>query len=742
MSQATILSGMQTAAAMPLEPNSAPNSAALASPMDQGFGDELSLALESLAEAQTSAVGLDAASDAQALAGDAGLQNMPLAAPWLPLVAANFSSAAQGMPAPDAAADGGAALQRAGQALPTVQAPLPTLAGAPQLPATPNLMGAGGPAAQGLAAQAQTLGQTLHKAGSPADAAGVASAGQAAAAWDAPQHLVTSTPSPASSSTQGGLTPQEPAAGALNTAPQSAPMPALTGAPTGTPATSPGAASAGPTASASLSVAAQAGASLASAPVGASDASGASDTSARQTPLKPAGAGMPAVNVGAGSDTTADASADAPMNANAGATPEAHTAATAAGGAGATAGLQPSSGPRAEPGSPPASLRAQATARSASEPTGLAPGVPHSDPATPSPATGASLTTGLAAGDAPMTVTANPHNEPAAAQASAAQTGRRSARQAAAAGEGPLDFTMQSGAAQPLRAGMAMAGPVAINPAQAPNALAAQAPAGFAATALGGAQTSAQTGAQASTQGATQRFDQTGAQTVSPTATQTAHQTSVPASLEAVQPAQASPAQDGAAQWQTASSPAPEPRADSGAAPSLWSSSFSPALSANTAATAAVQANTAAAAVDVSLPIKPHWVSLDGGAVQVEVLRMAREGGGRVTLELTPPDQGSYRLDLRIDEAGQATLVVEGVSESMRTRLEMGEAALREQFNQMGLQLNLQMRGQHQLAERGGDGQPPSQAGPSSGTAAGEEGAAARRPVALDLERGLVRLYA
>jgi hypothetical protein len=73
--------------------------------------------------------------------------------------------------------------------------------------------------------------------------------------------------------------------------------------------------------------------------------------------------------------------------------------------------------------------------------------------------------------------------------------------------------------------------------------------------------------------------------------------------------------------------------------------------------------------LDVSLPIKPHWVSLEGGAVQVEVLRMAREGGGQVTLELTPPDQGRYRLDLRIDDFGRASLVVEGVSESMRTRL-------------------------------------------------------------------------
>lgn len=145
--------------------------------------------------------------------------------------------------------------------------------------------------------------------------------------------------------------------------------------------------------------------------------------------------------------------------------------------------------------------------------------------------------------------------------------------------------------------------------------------------------------------------------------------------------------------------------------------------------------------VDVSLPIKPHWVSLEGGAVQVEVLRMARDGGGQVTLELTPPDQGRYRLDLRIDDAGQAMLVVEGASESMRTRLEMGESALREQFAGMGLQLQLQMRsqsdagGRDSLANAQAQGTGHAELGP-------EASVPVRRAVALDLDRGLVRLYA
>lgn len=180
-----------------------------------------------------------------------------------------------------------------------------------------------------------------------------------------------------------------------------------------------------------------------------------------------------------------------------------------------------------------------------------------------------------------------------------------------------------------------------------------------------------------------------------------------------------------------------------GAEPPAWSSSPQ-ALSTGAAALAAAPAASQAPVADVSLPIKPHLVSLEGGAVQVEVLRMAREGGGQVTLELTPPDQGRYRLDLRIDELGRASLVVEGASESTRSRLEMGEASLREQFAQMGLQLNLQMRGQQgqDSAPSGSADSRPGPQGPEAVKASTQDSVAARRTQSLDLDRGLVRLYA
>lgn len=105
-------------------------------------------------------------------------------------------------------------------------------------------------------------------------------------------------------------------------------------------------------------------------------------------------------------------------------------------------------------------------------------------------------------------------------------------------------------------------------------------------------------------------------------------------------------------------------------------------------------------------PIEPHLMRLDSGPVQVEVLKMVRHGGGQIVLELTPPDQGSYRIDLRLDLNGRAQLVIEGASDSVRTRLEQGEAGLKEQFAQMGLelQLNFSRHNQgHRLGQGDGD---------------------------------------
>ena len=97
-------------------------------------------------------------------------------------------------------------------------------------------------------------------------------------------------------------------------------------------------------------------------------------------------------------------------------------------------------------------------------------------------------------------------------------------------------------------------------------------------------------------------------------------------------------------------------------------------------------------------PVVPHEVRLDAGAVQLEIQKMVKQGGGHVVMELTPPDQSKFTIELKLDERGNALLIVEGVSDSTKTRLEQSAPNLREQFQQMGLELQLDMRQQGQSA--------------------------------------------
>lgn len=91
-------------------------------------------------------------------------------------------------------------------------------------------------------------------------------------------------------------------------------------------------------------------------------------------------------------------------------------------------------------------------------------------------------------------------------------------------------------------------------------------------------------------------------------------------------------------------------------------------------------------------PVMPHELRLDAGAVQVEIQRMVKQGGGHVVMELTPPDQSKFTIELKLDDMGGAYLRVEGVSDSTKTRLEQSAPQLQEQFQQMGLNLQLDMR--------------------------------------------------
>ncbi len=84
--------------------------------------------------------------------------------------------------------------------------------------------------------------------------------------------------------------------------------------------------------------------------------------------------------------------------------------------------------------------------------------------------------------------------------------------------------------------------------------------------------------------------------------------------------------------------------------------------------------------------------SLGSGPVNMEVLKLTGAGGGRAVIEVTPPNQGPIRLDLQLDGNGKANLVVDGLTDSMKARLESSAGFLRQDMAGMGLTLNLELR--------------------------------------------------
>jgi hypothetical protein len=95
---------------------------------------------------------------------------------------------------------------------------------------------------------------------------------------------------------------------------------------------------------------------------------------------------------------------------------------------------------------------------------------------------------------------------------------------------------------------------------------------------------------------------------------------------------------------------------------------------------------------EVSLKLDAVNTSLTAGPLHSELISAAKSGGGRISLEVNPDNAGPIRIDLQIDQGGQARLVVQGASESTQARLEQGSDHLGEQFAQMGLQLSLDLR--------------------------------------------------
>ncbi len=167
------------------------------------------------------------------------------------------------------------------------------------------------------------------------------------------------------------------------------------------------------------------------------------------------------------------------------------------------------------------------------------------------------------------------------------------------------------------------------------------------------------------------------------------------------------------------------------------------------AGTQSISQSSADALARADSKLEAARASLGTGPLNVEILKLTRQGGGRAVLEVTPPNQGPIRIDLQLDGAGRASLVVEGLSDSMKARLESSAHFLRQDMAQMGLALNLEMRerndsgaaaqafAQGQFGQSGQGGAKES-AGSSRGVNASADGAAngngssAQRSIAVD----------
>jgi len=93
----------------------------------------------------------------------------------------------------------------------------------------------------------------------------------------------------------------------------------------------------------------------------------------------------------------------------------------------------------------------------------------------------------------------------------------------------------------------------------------------------------------------------------------------------------------------------------------------------------------------------------------VDVIELAQNGGGRIKLKLTPPEQGELEINLSIDGVGRAHLVVTGAEGVVRDRLESTADSLQKQFSQMGLSLAMDLNSGASRQDRGdprGDGRP------------------------------------
>jgi flagellar hook-length control protein FliK len=84
----------------------------------------------------------------------------------------------------------------------------------------------------------------------------------------------------------------------------------------------------------------------------------------------------------------------------------------------------------------------------------------------------------------------------------------------------------------------------------------------------------------------------------------------------------------------------------------------------------------------------------NANALEGSVSWLASQRGGSATIDLTPPDLGSLRLELKIDAAGEsAVLVVHAANESAKAAIEQSLDRLYEPFQHAGMSLQVSIGG-------------------------------------------------
>lgn len=89
------------------------------------------------------------------------------------------------------------------------------------------------------------------------------------------------------------------------------------------------------------------------------------------------------------------------------------------------------------------------------------------------------------------------------------------------------------------------------------------------------------------------------------------------------------------------------------------------------------------------LKLLPHQVRLDTTEVSAKIVSLAKSGGGEVRIDVTPPDESRFKITLTVENGQEVKLIVTGASDSTRTRLDQTADQLRQQFQQMGMNLSL-----------------------------------------------------